>query len=263
LYFSIDNNKVFSMDLGENFNEKKHSIILLHGSGQSHVVWSLTAQYFSSENYNVFALDLPGHGYSEGDSLKTIEAMSEWLNKVIVHLNIKQHTLIGHSQGCLIALEYANKYSENLKNIIFVAGSYEIPVNKKLIDLALSGDVESLNLMMKWAYGNSKQFIGGNPLQKILNSSREVREVLAVDLIACNNYKNGINALKKVTCSTFFIFGELDKMIQIKNGKKFAELLNCSNIHIIKNCGHMIILENAFEMREKILEFLKNENNNN
>ena len=46
-------------------------------------------------------------------------------------------------------------------------------------------------------YGSSKQFIGGNPLQKILNSAREVREVLAVDLIACNNYKNGINATKR------------------------------------------------------------------
>ena len=46
-----------------------------------------------------------------------------------------------------------------------------MPVNKNLIDLALSGDMESLNLMMKWGYGSSKQFIGGNPLKKILNSS--------------------------------------------------------------------------------------------
>ena len=93
--------------------------------------------------------------------------------------------------------------------------------------------------MMKWGYGSSKQFIGGNPLQKILNSSREVREVLAVDLIACNNYKNGINCVKKVKCPTFFIFGELDKMIKIENGKKFAGLISNSKTHIIKNCGHM------------------------
>ena len=70
--------------------------------------------------------------------------------------------------------------------------------------------MEALNLMMKWGYGSSKQFIGGNPLQKILNSSREVREVLAVDLIACNNYKNGADAVKSITCPTFFIFGEID-----------------------------------------------------
>ena len=157
----------------------------------------------------------------------------------------------------MVALEYANNYSSGLKKIIFIAGSYEIPVNKNLIDLALSGDLESLNLMMKWAYGNSKQFIGGNPLQKILNSSREVREILAVDLIACNNYKNGIKAVKKIVCPSFFIFGEIDKMVKVEQGKKFAALIPNSKIHIIKNCGHMIMLENAFKMREKIAEFIK------
>ena len=46
-------------------------------------------------------------------------------------------------------------------------------------------------------------------------------------------------------------------MIKIEKGKEFAGLIPNSKIHIIKNCGHMIILENAFEMREKINEFLK------
>ena len=245
------------MDTGENFDKKKHSIVLLHGSGQSHIVWSLTTQYLSSQNYNVFALDFPGHGNSDGESLKSIEDMALWLNKVVKFLGIKQHTIVGHSQGCLVALEYTNKFPEKIKSLIFIAGSYEIPVNESLINLALSGDMESLNLMMKWGYGNSKQFIGGNPLQKILNSSREVIEVLSVDLKACNNYKNGLNAVKKIKCPTFFIFGESDKMIKLEKGKKFSGLIPGSKVHIIKDCGHMIILEKAFEMREKIVEFLK------
>ena len=255
--FLIDNNEVFSVDTGTTFDPKKHSIILLHGSGQSHVVWSLTTQFLSDQNYNVFTLDFPGHGNSEGQSLKTIEEMAEWLEKVIIKIGIKNLTLVGHSQGCLVALEYANKFPEKIKSLIFIAGSYEIPVNESLINLALSGDMESLNLMMKWGYGNSKQFIGGNPLQKILNSSREVIEVLSVDLKACNNYKNGLNAAKKIKCPTFFIFGESDKMIKLEKGKKFSGLLPGSKVHVIKDCGHMIILEKAFEMREKIVEFLK------
>tara|TARA_Y100000992_G_scaffold79389_1_gene50337 strand:+ start:71 stop:847 length:777 start_codon:yes stop_codon:yes gene_type:complete len=257
LNFLIDNNEVFSVDTGTTFDPKKHSIILLHGSGQSHVVWSLTTQFLSDQNYNVFTLDFPGHGNSEGESLKTIEEMAEWLEKVVIKIGIKNLTIAGHSQGCLVALEYANKFPEKIKSLIFIAGSYEIPVNESLINLALSGDMESLNLMMKWGYGNSKQFIGGNPLQKILNSSREVIEVLSVDLKACNNYKNGLNAAKKIKCPTFFIFGESDKMIKLEKGKKFSGLLSGSKVHVIKDCGHMIILEKAFEMREKIVEFLK------
>ena len=46
-------------------------------------------------------------------------------------------------------------------------------------------------------------------------------------------------------------------MVNIEKGKKFAELIPNSKTHIIKDCGHMIMFENAFEMREKIFEFLK------
>ncbi len=257
MIINVENKKVFSSDVGQAFDKKKPSIFLLHGSGQSHVVWSLTDQYLSDQGFNVFALDLPGHGNSEGQSIKSIEEMAIWINKVVETLDLSKLCIMGHSQGCLVALEFSNMYPEKIQKLIFVAGSYEIPVNNKLIDLALAGDFESLNLMMKWGYGYSKQFIGGNPLQKILNSSREIREVLAVDLMACNNYKNGINCLKKIKCSTFLIFGELDKMITLKKGLEFSNQISGSKTHIIKDCGHMVILENAFEMREKTAEFLK------
>ena len=256
MIFEVEKKKVFASDVGNSFDPKKETLIILHGSGQSHVVWSLTDQYLSNEGFNIFTLDLPGHGNSEGESLNTIEEMAEWLDKVVVKIGVKNISILAHSQGCLIALEYANKFNDKIKKIIFVAGSYEIPVNKNLIELANSGDLESLNLMMKWGYGYSKQFIGGNPLQKILNSSREVREVLAVDLKACNNYKNGLNAVKKINCPTLLIFGELDKMIKLDKGKEFAKFIRGASMHIVKDCGHMIILENPFEMREKVANFL-------
>jgi hypothetical protein len=34
-------------------------------------------------------------------------------------------------------------------------------------------------------------------------------------------------------------------------------MVNNSSTHIIKGCGHMIMIEKAFEMREKVLEFLQ------
>ena len=138
-----------------------------------------------------------------------------------------------------------------------MSGSYKMPVNQDLIDLAEAGDNKAVKLMMKWGYENSRKFIGGNPVEKIINSPREIREILAIDLIACNNYKNGSEALKKINCPTLFIFGELDKMVNLEKGKKFAALIPNSVTQVIKNCGHMIMFEKAFEMREKISEFLK------
>jgi pimeloyl-ACP methyl ester carboxylesterase len=257
LIFKVDKKNVFASDSGQGIDKNKETIIFLHGSGLSHIVWSLMEQYLSNQNYNVLAIDLPGHGNSEGNCLKSIEEISDWLEKVFIELNVSELTIIGHSQGCLEALEYSSKYSKRVKNLIFVGGSYRMPVNQDLIDLAESGDDKAVQLMMKWSYENSKKFIGGNPVEKIINSPRNIREVLATDLVACNNYKNGSEALKSINCPTLFIFGELDKMVNLDKGKKFAELIPNSKTHIIKDCGHMIMFEKAFEMREKISEFLK------
>ena len=257
MIFKVDNQDVFASDAGKGIDKNKHTVILLHGSGLSHIVWSLTEQYLSNQNYNVLSLDLPGHGNSEGKCLSSIEKISDWIEKVFNELNISEATIIGHSQGCLEALEYNFKYPKKVKNLIFVSGSYKMPVNQDLIDFAEAGDHQAVKLMMKWGYENAKKFIGGNPVEKIINSPRDIREILAIDLVACNNYKNGSEALKKINCPTLFIFGELDKMVNLEKGKKFADLISKSNIHIIKDCGHMIMFEKAFEMREKISEFLK------
>ena len=257
MIFEINNKKVFVSDAGQGIDKNKDTIALLHGSGLSHIVWSLTEQYLSNKNYNVLSLDLPGHGNSEGKCLLSIEQISDWIEKVLNELNISEVTIIGHSQGCLEALEYYFKYPKKVKNLIFVGGSYKMPVNRDLIDLAEAGDDQAVKLMMKWGYENSKKFIGGNPVEKIINSPKDIREILAIDLIACNNYKNGSEALKSINCPTLFIFGELDKMVNLEKGKKFAALIPNSKTQIIKNCGHMIMFEKAFEMREKISEFLK------
>jgi pimeloyl-ACP methyl ester carboxylesterase len=257
LIFQINKQNVFASDAGKGIDKNKETIVFLHGSGLSHIVWSLTEQYLSNKNYNVLAIDLPGHGSSEGKCLKSIEEISDWLEEVFNELNIFKVTVIGHSQGCLEILEYYSKYSKRVKSLVFVGGSYRMPVNQDLIDLAEDGDDQAVKLMMKWSYKDSKKFIGGNPVEKIINSPRDIREILAIDLIACNNYKNGSEALKSINCPTLFIFGELDKMVNLEKGKKFAELIPNSKTHVINNCGHMIMFEKAFEMREKIFEFLK------
>ena len=257
MIFQIDDKKVFISDAGQGIDKNKDTLVLLHGSGLSHIVWSLTEQYLSNQNYNILAIDLPGHGNSEGESLKSIEEISDWLEKSFIKLNISKITIIGHSQGCLEAIEYYSKYSERVKALVFIGGSYRMPVNQDLIDLAEDGDDQAVKLMMKWSYENSKKFIGGNPVEKIIQSPRDIREILAMDLVACNVYKNGLEALKSINCPTLFIFGELDKMINLEKGKKFAELIPNSKTYIIKECGHMIMFEKAFEMREKISEFLK------
>ena len=257
MIFQIENKNIHASDAGQGIDPKKETIVFLHGSGLSHVVWSLTEQFISNKNYNVLSIDLPGHGNSDGPCLDTIEKISDWLEKVFLSLSLEKLTIVGHSQGCLEILEYASKYKNRLRKIVFIGGSNKMPVHSDLINLAKNGDSDAVKLMMKWGYEGSKKFIGGNPVEKIIQSPRDIREILAVDLVACNNYKNGTDAAKSIECPSLFIFGSLDKMVNLEAGKKFSSLVKKSTIHVIEGCGHMIMIEKAFEMRDKVLEFLK------
>ena len=256
MIFQLENKNIHASDSGQGIDTNKDTIVFLHGSGLSHIVWSLAEQFFSSKNYNVLSIDLPGHGNSDGPCLDSVEKIADWMEKVFDKLKLKNLILVGHSQGCLEILEYSSRYKERLKKLVFVGGSNKMPVHPDLIELAQSGHSDAVKLMMKWGYEGSKKFIGGNPVEKIIQSPRDISEILAVDLNACNNYSNGSEAAKVIDLPSMLIFGELDKMVNLEAGKKFSNLIKNSTTHVIKGCGHMIMIEKAFEMREKILEFL-------
>ena len=247
---------MFISTSGMDIDKKKASILMMHGSGLTHIVWSLHEQFYVSQGFNVLSVDIPGHGNSEGPALTSIEKISDWVKALMLKIGLKKIIIIGHSQGTLVGIDFASRYPELTEKIVLVAGSNKMPVNQDLIDLAEAGDEKAVLLMMKWGYEGAKAFIGGNPVKKIVNSARDIRETLAVDLKACSNYKDGENALKKINCPTLCIFGDLDKMVPIKVGLEMAKKIKNSETKIINDCGHMIIFEKAFEMRKLVKEFI-------
>ena len=80
---------------------------------------------------------------------------------------------------------------------------------------------------------------------------------MAVDLRACNNYKNGLQATTNVSCPTLCILGDKDQMVPLDKGKKLAENIKNAQLEVLKECGHMIIFEKAFEMREIVKKFVE------
>ena len=255
--FTVNNEKVFASTGGRPLDKNKPLIIFVHGSGLTHMCWVLQTRSFAFHGYSVLALDLPGHGLSSGKSLQSIEEMADWISDVIDAVGFKEASLVGHSQGCLVGLEFAYRFPKLIKSLTLVGGSYSLPVNQDLIDYADGGDMKSVELMMKWGYEGVKKFIGGNPVQKIINSPRQVQEGLAVDLRACNNYKNGSKAAETISCPTLCILGDKDKMVPIEKGKKMVTKIKNSELNIIKECGHMILFEKAFEMREIVKKFIE------
>ena len=88
--FKVNGHEVFASTGGRPFDKKKPLIIFVHGSGLTHMTWVLQTRYFAFHGYNSLAVDLPGHGLSSGESLKSIEEMADWVSDVLMLLAIKK-----------------------------------------------------------------------------------------------------------------------------------------------------------------------------
>ena len=215
--FKVNNKEVYASTGGRPFDKKKPLIIFVHGSGLTHMTWVLQTRYFAFHGYNALAVDLPGHGLSGGESLKSIEEMADWISFVIDAVGHKEASLVGHSQGCLVTIECTARYPDKIKTLSLMGGAGAIPMNPQLLSLAENNDPK------------------------------------AVDFRACDNYKNGFEAAKKIKCPTLSILATDDKMCPVKEGKKLATLIEGSQVDIIDNCGHMMLLEEA----DRVLTVLK------
>ena len=261
--FTVDKEEVFASTGGKVFDEKKPLIIFLHGSGFDHTVWMLQTRYFAFHGYSVLALDFPGHGLSQGKSLKTIEKMADWLNNVIIKINSQKVSIVGHSQGCLVGLEYASRYTKKIKTLSLMGGSVTMPVNPILLELAEKNNNKVVDLMMDWCNGPEGQFgthlIPGMSHLNIgstIIKNKSLKETLAIDLHACNNYINGFEAAKKLKLPMLSILGDVDKMCSLKAGKNLTNIIDGIEINIIKNCGHMMHLEKADQTLTILKKFI-------
>jgi Predicted hydrolases or acyltransferases (alpha/beta hydrolase superfamily) len=141
-----------------------------------------------------------------------------------------------------------------------MGGAGAIPMNPELLSLAENNDPKAVDLMMDWAHGPAGHF-GGHPVPGLyhintgtmLAKSRTIQNTLGVDFRACDNYKNGFEAAKKIKCPTLSILATDDKMCPVKEGKKLASFIDGSQVDIIDNCGHMMLLEEA----DRVLTVLK------
>src|SRR4051812_16231446 len=105
MMLNIDAQPSYCYTGGKPFDPGLPTAVFIHGAENDHSVWALQTRYFAHHGFSVLAVDLPGHARSKGRPLASVEAMVDWLLRVLDATGVRQATLIGHSMGSLIALE--------------------------------------------------------------------------------------------------------------------------------------------------------------
>ena len=109
--FAVEGKAAFAYTAAHELDAAKPTMVFIHGAGLDHSLFGLQSRYFGYHGWNVLAVDLPAHGRSAGPALPSIGAMADWLSAALKSLKIEKPSLVGHSMGALVALEYASRFA--------------------------------------------------------------------------------------------------------------------------------------------------------
>jgi pimeloyl-ACP methyl ester carboxylesterase len=247
-YFNVESSKIACWVNSSNFGAHEQSLIFIHGSGGDHSLWSL--QYAKlHKQFNIVAIDLPGHGRSKGSGESDVGNYCLWVRKLLDILHLKNPILVGHSLGAAITLQFALSYPKKIEGIVLVGGGLKMPVNPSLLEFIKTNPAEAIDLMCKFSLAkeNRPQFFA--PLKKSL--SRANIDVLYSDLLACDKL-DLTSQISKITAPVLVICGAEDKMTPPDFSRQIAGGINGAKLCLIEGAGHMVMMERPKEFSEAL-----------
>jgi len=105
-------------------------IVLIHGLGNNYRSWTYILENIDYSRNRVIAFDLLGFGDAEKpvDCEYTVSDHADAVIATLNQLDVKDAVIAGHSMGCLVAVEVAEKSSSSVKRLVLLGA----PLFKKL-----------------------------------------------------------------------------------------------------------------------------------
>jgi len=254
---------VFAHTGGKPFDPAQPVLVMIHGAGTDHTFWGLQTRFFSHHGYSVLAVDLPGHGRSDGPALDSIDALGNWVWQMLDAAGATQATMAGHSMGSLIALAAGAKRPENTDALVLVGTAERIAVHEDLLAAGENSDPRAFDMITDWGFGKPSH-LGGHQAPGLWMQGSGLAllrsgapGVLGGDLAACNAHEGAVEAAKKITCPVLLLLGAGDRMTPPRMTKALTEVLARAETEILPGTGHMIMVERPNETIDAIDGFLQ------
>jgi pimeloyl-ACP methyl ester carboxylesterase len=223
-------------------------LLLIHGIGGSSNSWSGVIPLLAKK-YRVIAPDLLGHGESDkprGDY--SVGAFAVLLRDFLDALDIPQVTVIGHSLGGGIAMQFAHQHGQYCNRIVLISsGGFGGDVGRVLRVLSLPGSELVLPVI-----ASRPAILAGNALRALTGSSngfqarpslsnRDNRQAFLRTLRAVVDFRGqAVSALNRVcmVLPAMIISGDQDRVIPVEHARAAHRTMPNSRLHIIPGVHH-------------------------
>lgn len=248
-------------------NETNQWVTFVHGAGGSSTIWFKQLRDFK-EQYNVLLLDLRGHGGSKHLSQTlwkqkySFEVIANDIIEVFDYLKIEKSHFIGISLGTIIIRQLAKKHPDRIKSMILGGAILKMNFRSQILMQLGNTFKYLLPYLVLYRFFAFVIMPRKNNKQSRLLFVNEAKKLNQKEFIKWFKLTAEINPLlnefRKVELNipTLYVMGEEDYMflpsVQIMVNKQ----ARFSKIHIIKDCGHVVNVEQPIIFNTTVLSFL-------
>jgi pimeloyl-ACP methyl ester carboxylesterase len=237
---------------GKAFDAALPAIVFIHGAQNDHSVWALQSRWFAHHGFGVLAVDLPGHGRSEGPALASVEAMADWLLALLSAAGVERALLAGHSMGSLVAMEASSRAPRRVSGLALLGTTFPMKVSDALLETARTNEQAAIDMVNIWSHSTlapkpsspapGSWVMGGARRLMQRMSRRNPDQLFHTDFAACNAYANGEAAARAVACPTLFVLGSKDAMTPPRSARLLAGAIAHARI-VTVDAGHAMMAE--------------------
>ena len=243
-----------------NRTDKKIPIVFIHGVGLTHEIWQPQIDYFKENT--VISYDILGHGKTPlKKSNISFDDFSEQLINLLNELKFDKVHLIGFSIGSLIARNFAVKYNDKLKSLTLLSSIFKRSEEQKKIV------IDRFNLAKK-NLKLSRQALKRWFSDKYLEKNQDTYEKIST-ILEKNNIENFLKVyklfvfhkddeiFKNIKVKTLVMTGENDLGSTVDMSKKLSDVINNSQLKVVKNGKHLCGIECADDVNMTIKNFIE------
>lgn len=231
-----------------------YPVILLHGSGATHMSWPSDIRRLPG--YKIFSIDLPGHGKSKGPACQSMDGLISNLHNFVTQNGFFHVILIGFSLGAAIALEYARYHPKRIKGLVVISiGSrFLIPPNITSFLRPPAEPIKAIEIFNQAAFHPDTLH---SFRRKIIEPLHDVDPfILAADFHIGRIFR--YQSLENESTYPITIIGGRQDQITPQHAlHQLKHQTRNSRLHLIPDAGHMVIYEKTDEVKRILLDFLK------
>ncbi|MEP7091772.1 MAG: alpha/beta fold hydrolase [Nocardioidaceae bacterium] len=238
---------------------KGPALLLLHGLGCDHTTW-LPVIAALSRRYTVIAPDLLGHGLSAKPRADySLGGYANGMRDLLTVLGIDKVTVVGHSFGGGVAMQFAYQFPERTERMVLVApGGLGPEVTPAIRAITLPGFHQAMGVLTlpvlrqltkTWLRALASTGIPHtrdlDEVAEIVDSFKDPRARKAITHVvsAVVDYRGQIVTMADRAYLTqampmCVVWGTEDSVIPVKHAGIVAEIAPAATVEVVANAGH-------------------------